>query len=93
MTRDQACAANHAKRRKTQLAVDQHPVGGGIDQVRGDQRVHHRTDDVHRLEVAAEHGVGEERRRRPDHVRQVRPQVRQDVRMQTERRQRGNQRE
>ena len=59
--------AGHAERRQAQLTVDERPVGGGIQQVGGDEREGDWGDDVHPLQVAADRGVEQQRQRAPDH--------------------------
>ena len=64
--------AAHAHRGRPEVAVDQDPVRRGVDEVREDQRHHHGTDDVHRLQVAPEGDIQQQRRKTPRDDRQIR---------------------
>ncbi len=70
--------SRHAERRKAVVSVDQHPIAGGVDQVCGDEREHHRHGRVHALQVAAAHRVAEQERRAQDQHAEVRLEQRPD---------------
>ena len=67
------------------IAVDQQPVGGGVDQVGGDQREGHRDHGVDALQVAAQRRVEQQRQRAPDDDAEVALQERHHLRMEAER--------
>ncbi len=56
--------------------MDQGPVHQRIEEVRRDQREHHRRRQVHSLQVAPAGGIGEQERRAPDDDEEIRLQVR-----------------
>ena len=49
--------------RAPQVAVDEDPVGRGVDGVGGHERDHDRPHEVHALEIAAKRGVEQKRQR------------------------------
>src|ERR1019366_1626845 len=58
--------AGKSQARGTPIAVHEEPVAGEVEQVGADHAESDRLDDVHRLEVAAEGAVEEQRRQGPE---------------------------
>jgi hypothetical protein len=63
--------ARHAEGGQAESAVDERPVGGGIQQVGGDEGEGDRRHDVHPLQVAPHRGVEQQRQRAPQHDAEV----------------------
>jgi len=78
--------------RHAPVAEHQHPVAGGVHQVGGHQRESHRFDDVHRLQIAAESGVEQQRPHAPQQVAHERAEHFHDARIHTRGAQHRNQR-